>query len=210
MEQAVRNRRIPCLCHFTRASNIRSIFRRGILPREIAEERINNLLVNDEDRYDGHKNANCLSIGYPNYKMFYKLQHDNPHEDWIVIKVKPEILWLGDCAFCKENAASHIVTCIPITRRKGRTAFLGLFENYPGKRSREDLHLPDYYPTNPQAEVLYFGVIRPSEIMSIHFKNRESCRAGRESLHRIRNRRSWIRLKYGESQFKPRIDWEEW
>ncbi len=43
-------------------------------------------------------------------------------------------------------------------------------EGYP---KREDLHINDWYPTNPQAEVLVFGTISTDYISAVYFENHE-------------------------------------
>ena len=86
----------------------------GIILRATLEES-NGAAVNYNDpyRYDDCTDASCFSIGFPNYKMFWGLRKDNPGKEWVVIACKPDILWLKDCVFCYENAASDTVTSIP-------------------------------------------------------------------------------------------------
>jgi hypothetical protein len=72
VQEYVAEREIDCLVHFTRASNLDSILQRGLLPRDILMvEGYNDF--NDQYRHDG-TNAVCLSIGFPNYKMFFSLR----------------------------------------------------------------------------------------------------------------------------------------
>ena len=118
-------------------------------------------------RYDGFKNAICLSLGHPNYKMLYSLRIKHPSIEWVVLGVKPNILWEKDCAFCTSNAAKAQVTQIPIQKRKGLVAFNSMFLPITGKPSRQDLKLPDYCPTDPQAEVLLFDTILPNDIAGV-------------------------------------------
>ncbi len=167
METAVKKRNIVSLWHFTKLENVDLILTDGLVPRAVLEDKKAPVVYNDELRLDKCKDANCLSIGYPNYKMFYSLREKNNAQKWVIVALKPDILWLEDCAFCNENAASKNVTEIPLHLRKSTTAFQQLFAPIKGKPSRATLKLPDYYPTNPQAEVLVFCTIAPQYIIEI-------------------------------------------
>ena len=122
-------------------------------------------------------------------------------------KIKSDILWSGNCAYCMENAASNEVTSIPIDKRKGKGAFLSLFEEIEGHSSRDELQLPVYYPTNPQAEVLYFGIIQPTDILGVHFENKKVLKEAEKKLESIR---SEIKLTTSNYLFYFRKDYEEW
>ena len=123
--------------------------------------------------------------------------------EWVVLSIHPSVLWLKDCAFCIENAASNSVRFIPIDQRKGRRAFSQLFENREGWPQREDTGIPMNYTTNPQAEVLVFDVIEPNFIQSVNFKN----------IHRYNE----FKLQYpninsmlDRSVFDARFDYAAW
>lgn len=165
MQNEVKNRKIDYLWHFTKIENLDSILKNGLTPRATLEATNANVDYNDQHRLDGQKGANCLSLGHPNYKMFYSLRCQDQNQDWIVLAIKPEILWIKDCAFCHENAASTNVTSIPIQQRKGLQAFQAMFAAAAGKPDRSTIKLSDDYPTNPQAEILAFGVIEPQYIV---------------------------------------------
>jgi len=111
----------------------------------------------------------CLSIGFPNYRMFYKYR-SNLQGIWAVIKIDPAILWEKECAFCLENAASSRVRGIPIEVRRKPESLRALFRDYHVPEMlirREDLGLPDHFPTHPQAEVLVFDTIEAMWITEI-------------------------------------------
>jgi len=151
IQEFVAERGITYLMHFTRASNLDSILARGLVPRNtLILEGFDGL--NDQYRIDG-TNAVCLSIGFPNYKMFYGIQKDHAGETWVILWLHPQALWDLDCAFCIANAASNGVTSIPLEQRRGLAAFQAMYADWPTK-PRAELNIPNHYPTNPQAEVL--------------------------------------------------------
>jgi len=154
MKQAVEKKGIKNVLHFTRWENLSSILREGLIPRQSLETWASRFVFNDQVRVDYQKNANCLSIGHPNYKMFYGLRCADPSTQWVVITFKENVLWEKNCAFCVENAASSKVSSIPIEERKGIGAFEAMFAPSAGARARVQLGIPNHFPTNPQAEVL--------------------------------------------------------
>lgn len=203
MEDSVKKRNIDYLWHFTRLENVHSILANGLMPRADLEAANSTATYNDAYRADGQKSANCLSIGHPNYKMFYRLRQENPGVEWVVVGVKPDVLWLKDCAFCMENAASGNVTCIPIDQRRGVDAFEMLFDPVEGTPTRLALNLPDYCPTNPQAEVLVFDTIAINDIVGIAVPNK-----ARET--ELRAQYPEITIEYYRALYNARLDYKYW
>lgn len=113
------------------------------------------------------------SIGWPNYKLFYRFRRNDPNVKWIII-IHPSVLWEKDCAFCVSNAASNEVTCIPIAERKGLAAFEKLFEDIDGKPTRTELRIPDCCPTDPQAEILIFEIIEQQYIIGAFTEDKKT------------------------------------
>jgi len=173
MQNTVMHRGINFVVHFTRAKNLESILKHGILPiSELQTYRI-DYERNDDYRLDGCHDASSFSIGFPNYRMFYKYRLDNPNVDWVVLGVKKEVLWEKNCAFCVENAAKTSISNSSIAERSGVFAFKSLYEEFPEKPSRQTLKLHQSLPTNPQAEVLVFGKVEPHFIFAVAFESEE-------------------------------------
>lgn len=180
MQKAVQARGIRCVVHFTRLCNLGRILSEGLKSRNDLEQGVGECTFSDNIRVDGHTGAICLSISFPNYKMFYRLRCDNPQDKWVILLLKPSVLWKKDCAFFKTNAASNHCRFLDVASRKGEDSFLDLFD----EQSKEIQHtegttlsvdvrshyeLPTNYTTDPQAEVLCFDHIDISYIMKIFF-----------------------------------------
>ena len=194
-------RQIKFLFHFTRLENLTSILARGLYPRGECAERGITAITNDGYRLD-YTDAICLSVGFPNYKMFYGLRKDSPGTQWAVVALRPDVLWLKDCAFCRENAAKAAVTDIPVAHRKGLAAFRTLFDDFEDKQ-RASLNLPPEYPTHPQAEVLVFEHIGPESIIGAVFNDiafRDQYLA----------KGTAYQFKYIPDLFKGRVDYMHW
>ena len=80
IQQICEERGITTLIHFTRIENLQNILQEGLLGRSFLEERRQEFLFNDNDRADGHKEAVCLSISFPNYQMFYRIREKKRKE----------------------------------------------------------------------------------------------------------------------------------
>lgn len=169
--EEIKKRGITALYHFTRVENLPSIMRRGILPRKVLDETVPDFFYNDDNRYDNCTDAVCLSLEFPNYRMFYYERSQRPDSKWAVLKLKPSILTDFPCAFCWTNASDDTVTRIELSRRMGADAFRGLFADRPGFPQRAALGIPDSYPTNPQAEILAFATIPIEYIQRVHFQD---------------------------------------
>ena len=152
----IASRGIKELIHFTNISNLETIIKYGILPRKEVDRRIPTASVNDMNRYDTYTNATCLSVSFPNYKMFYKYQNEDKDARWAVLSLKPELLTNFDVKyffFYKENAAKN---------ESSRCSFAEMFGSSNGCD-----------PEDPQAEILAFGVIPPKYIQRIYVQTQE-------------------------------------
>jgi hypothetical protein len=179
---------IPYLVHFTRAANLQSVMRHGLYPISRIGEIGAIPEINDAFRFDGHKDGICLSIGFPNYRMFYSLRQDNPDVEWVVLVIAPAVLWVKDCAFCRHNAADRRISSQPLRQLKTHEAFVGMFEEIDGLASRKEQWLKPFDPTDGQAEVLVFNVIEPKLIGGVAFQSaatrdaHQSCVGDQQTL----------------------------
>ncbi len=205
IQQICEEKEITTLCHFTRIENLPSILQDGLLSRSALEADRRNFLFNDPDRADNNTDAVCLSISFPNYKMFYKLRKDwegVEYAQWVVLLLDAKVLWEFECAFCKENAASRRVNNVPLENRKRPEALKDLFEDFYGIR-HQDLSIPQNYPTHPQAEVLVFNPIPVQYIKEIHYWDA----AAQERLMPIRTSSNY---KISRQYFDSRSDYSIW
>lgn len=173
IEDFVNERGIKNLVHFTRVENLSSILNNGLIPVSYLSQKRMDYINNDDLRLDDCEDANCISIQYPNYQMFYKYRNQNRGTDWVILGIKKEVLWKKDCVFCVENAASGRMLSTSLDERRGVEALKRLYDEYPGKPLRTELKLRNDFPTHPQAEVLVFDIIEPELIWGVAFKSQE-------------------------------------
>ncbi|WP_312438500.1 DarT ssDNA thymidine ADP-ribosyltransferase family protein [Janthinobacterium sp.] len=167
IQQIVAARNIRYLCHFTRLENLESILNHGLLPTDWLDRNRIVSIRNDQARFD-RTTGICATVSFPNYKLFWPLRSDNPGTEWVVLRIKAEVLWQKNCAFCVRNAAHNEVTGIPLPLRQTTEAFRAMFDDFPGV-PRAGLNIPDRYTTNPQAEVLMLEPVELEDIDAIIF-----------------------------------------
>jgi hypothetical protein len=179
---------IPYLVHFTNLLNLKSILRHGILPKDDFNNISTNIITNDQHRWDNCTDAVSLSISFPNSLMFYKYRQQNFFDKWVVLLIKPKLLWEQDCAFCAHNAADKRMRHLPINKRKGISAFKKLFFEIDGCESRLENKLESHLTTDVQAEVLLFGRVAISDIIEVAFDDEISRRAFKSTYPHINSR----------------------
>ena len=163
------SRRVPFLVHFTRAVNLPTIMTHGICSIERSKEIGLSPSVNDEFRMDGYLNAASFSISFPNSRMFYKYRMLNPSEEWVVLIIRPQVLWDKKNAFCSFNAADTRVKKRVLSELSLPSAFEQMFEERDEGDSRVSQGLMAFEPTDVQAEVLVFECVEPNLIAEIIF-----------------------------------------
>lgn len=204
MENFLKQNRIDWLYHFTRAENLPSILKYGLLPRETLELSCIDSQFNDNYRYDKCLNAVCMSIEFPNYRMFYKYRKQNPSIDWVVIRLDAQILCDYECVYCWTNAGSANMYDTSIEERMGKEAFFDLFKDRNGYPQRDELNIPMYYPTNPQAEVLVLGSIPVSYIQKIYVNSTSTLMKYKDIVPHN------IDILIESEAFSYRKDWSFW
>jgi ssDNA thymidine ADP-ribosyltransferase, DarT len=203
VQEFVQERGIKGLFHFTRAGNLGSILQRGLITRDTLLREGNVAACNDSYRLD-NTNAVCLSIAFPNYKMFWSLRERTKQQgvDWIILAIRPAALWELPAAFCRDNAAAASVTAILLEQRRSLDAFKAMYGDFDEKK-RTALPIKDDFPTNPQAEVLMLnGVPRSYILGALVLNNQVKEKLG--ALH------SGLEFRVNAGYFRYRTDFEHW
>lgn len=175
---AVQKRGISSLVHFTRTENLESILKYGLHPRKNLDEGKIIGVFNDSIRVDEKRNANCLSISFPNSKMFYKLRQEAEGVSWCVITLNPQIMVDKKCAFYPSNAACNTVRNVNVSQYLGQLAFDNMFSSKVHGTSivnrSEQGSILDKDPTDVQAEVMVFDIIEPNYITGVYFNSNKT------------------------------------
>lgn len=203
MQNIIQSRGINYVLHFTQLGNLDSILANGILTRDNCTASRMQYSFNDQHRLDGHTNASCFSIGFPNYKMFYKLRQENDAVDWVVLALHPKVMIEKNCSFYPTNAASNPIRHADPNTLVGAQALENMFGEIQGKPSRAELNLPNDCTTDPQAEVLIFDQVEPAYIGGIATSSQRLANA-------LTTRNLGIDVQYVDAFFSPRKDYGHW
>lgn len=176
IEQMMGSRGITQLCHFTPIDNLESILSNGLYSREYIEENVPDAIWTDDSRAEGMKKGICLSVSFPNDKMFYKKRKERVDiKEWVVVILDArEVILSLDCAFFPTNAAFSGYRNKPLSDFMTSNAFYSLFENRVETRNgtvERDRELNDKYPTDVQAEVIVFDHIPPDSIIGCQLQS---------------------------------------
>jgi hypothetical protein len=180
----------------------------GLLPRKALAERRIPSEINDPLRIDGHLDASCVSIEFPNDRLFFKYRKIASPADWVVLEMPVRVLWEYKCAFCPVNAANIWIKSEPVADWVSPNALRSMFDKgfYVEPQASRSSELPRSWPTHPQAEVLVFGTIPAVFIEAVYFENKQSL-ALEAAVETEETTRSW---GVHSSLFSPRCDSEQW
>jgi hypothetical protein len=170
----VKQRGIRDLFHFTRVENIESIMSRGLVSVSELRDREVPFVASDSERRDGRLDGVSLSVSFPNWKMFYnkRVNSDAPTH-WVVLSVRPSVLWTHRVEFFTYNAASAEMIDSDRSTHVRSSAFRELFAS-EHRMTEKGSPLPKRFPTQNQAELLVFDPILPRDF--------QYCVVGTEEL----------------------------
>lgn len=207
--KVAKDQKVKWFIHFTNAKNIPSIIENGLLSvAELKGQGIKHY-NNDDKRMDDIPESISLSVSWPNYQMFYSVRQKDSSNKWVVLRLKAEEVLGLNCAFCYTNAASNSVRSIPLETRKTVDSFTQMFSEREDKKTRKEMGLKSFEPTDPQAEILVCEKIPASMIESVHFDD-EEVKKGYRTMLRESGIYAWSSQKEFMNYFTPRHDYIFW
>jgi hypothetical protein len=164
-------RDIQRLCHFTSSANFLHVLQSGLLKDRKTLDSEQNVVVNptDEMRFDGHREAICCSVEYPNtYYLDVAVKKQVLFEGWIILFLKPDLLWSPHTLFCEKNAAAANGALI----MRGEKGYRSMFPSSARGYARKATQLL-CSPTDLQAEVLIPGPILLNQVIGMAMRSEE-------------------------------------
>jgi hypothetical protein len=139
---------------------------------------------NDPLRLDGQIDHISCSIEYPNYWYFRNAKAKEVlFKDWLVIYIKPEVVWSSANYFVPRNAAAQRGELLV----PGVDGFRNMYsQNVSGARGKvyqRTPHMLSCCPTDDQAEVLVPTHIELRHIFGVAFYSEEQIR---DEVYRLR------------------------
>lgn len=163
------DRHVTQLLHFTQVSNLSSILEHGLVPRSILDDNNVDYAWSDPWRLDDQLNSISLSVTCFNWEMLIAVRRRLGDAEWLVLAIDAMILPGAKCRFYPGNAASGEFARSNMSYRS-INAFEKMFEDrspfgsFKGSSYRTESNLQINMTTNPQAEILFEGIIPISAI----------------------------------------------
>lgn len=190
IRRSAQERGVRFLMHFTRAENLPSIVRNGIVARLEMDEREIDGFGSAKHRIDDRDDAVSVSVSAFNPVMFAAKRRMSGTAPWVILLLDPSILWTHRCRFHARNAATK-----EMKHHRGRLdgpwAFDRMFSEdfrhhrFSGGCYRDETEIPDCLPTRPDAEVQVFDPIDPTAIIHAWADRLDVGRAVQEELNRL-------------------------
>jgi hypothetical protein len=202
-------RKISSLFHFTSIRNLESIVSNGFLGRESLTKKGLKFNVTDEIRHEPVLDGICFSLSRPNYYMAARK---------IISGHEMILLELQDLAGLLTNY--NFITSpgnfgSPIIKNKvenwpeefiGGQGLMNLFRN---PEIRRKYAVPDFEPTDPQAEVIFLERLPWSYVKKIYFPNATKYSVKEEITKIVRGLPTGVVFQSQVSDVFPDIDWKE-
>lgn len=201
IQEECAKRNIDCLFHFTPVDHLDSILKHGLLTPKTCSARSVAHMPNDAVRFD-RQDAICLSVEWPNYKLFWNFRQRDTSRPWAIIAIQHRVLWEKRVCFNTTNAADNSMSNQTFEARRGAEKFREMFDDSSG-RVRAEVRITDNLPTNPQAEVLCRDNIEPAYFMGVMFDRSDV-------YQRYKAAYPHVTFWHQDYYFKYRPDYEHW
>lgn len=168
----INQRGVQSFYHFTPYLNLENILSFGLISKDEIQKRLWNGSIGffsslDSGRWEGRTDCVCLSVSFPNYKMLYTKQKEDPNCPFVLLELDARPFLSADntsMAFFPTNAAKGRSKNNPITDEEfvehGKLEWARRMFSPEGRSSL----IPSSCTTDPQAEILFKGTIDPSVI----------------------------------------------
>ena len=131
----------------------------------------------DLNRLDGRRDHVCCSVEYPNGWYFRRAQSkESLFRDWVVLFLRPDLLWAPGTLFCPRNAAAGRGAGV----QPGFSAYAAMYaatvSGQSGRTFQRSLHQLPSSPTDDQAEVLIPDQVSVDSILGVGVRDVEQAK----------------------------------
>lgn len=160
---------IKSVFHFSIFDNLKSILDNGINSRKYLENKTISYMWMDENRFDDRRDWISTSLSYPNlYLIRNKIKSWDIESELVLLEIDPQIIGSLPAIFFPGNAARSDLNA---NYKEDRIQYLdlcGIQNLFLNKEVREKYNLPNYHPTDPQAEILFYRHVPARFIKAIY------------------------------------------
>lgn len=201
-------RNITSLFHFTSIKNLESIITHGFLGRESLKERGLDFTPSDQTRYEPILDGVCFSLSRPNHYMAAR-KIVSGHE-MVLLEIQGLDSLLTNYNFFSSpgNFGS------PALKRKIESwpeEFIGgqgLMNLFKSSATREKYSIPDFEPTDLQAEIIVVERLPWSFVKKVYFPNSTEYSVEEEVRRIVRKLPTGVVLQSQVRDVFPDIDWK--
>jgi hypothetical protein len=160
---------IKSVFHFSIFDNLKSILDNGINSRKYLENKTISYMWMDENRFDDRRDWISTSLSYPNlYLIRNKIKSWDIESELVLLEIDPQIIGSLPAIFFPGNAARSDLNSNYKVDRIQYLDFCGIQNLFLNKEVREKYNLPNYHPTDPQAEILFYRHVPARFIKAIY------------------------------------------
>jgi hypothetical protein len=160
---------IKSVFHFSIFDNLKSILDNGINSRKYLENKTISYMWMDENRFDDRRDWISTSLSYPNlYLIRNKIKSWDIESELVLLEIDPQIIGSLPAIFFPGNAARSDLNANYKEDRIQYLDFCGIQNLFLNKEVREKYKLPNYHPTDPQAEILFYRHVPARFIKAIY------------------------------------------
>lgn len=202
-------RKITSLFHFTSIKNLESIVSNGFLGRETLTERGLTFKITDQIRHEPVLDGICFSLSRPNYYMAAR-KIISGHE-MILLELQELEGLLANYNFIASPGNFGSPTLKKRVENWPEEFFggQGLMNLFRNSEIRRKYAIPDFEPTDPQAEIILLERLPWSYVRKIYFPNETKYSVKEEISRIIRRLPTGIIIQSQVSDVFPEIDWRE-
>jgi hypothetical protein len=202
-------REITSLFHFTSIKNLESIASNGFLGRESLISLNISFTPSDQIRYEPILDGVCFSLSRPNYYMAARKVIAGHEMVLLELQGLSELLTNFNFVASPGNFGS------PVLKRKieswpeefiGGQGLMNLFKN---PKVREKYEIPDFEPTDPQAEIILLEGVPWGFVKKIYFPNSAGYSIEEEIRKIVRELPAGVVLHSQVRDVFPDINWKD-
>jgi hypothetical protein len=202
-------REISSLFHFTSIKNLESIAANGFMGRESLNNMNLNFTQSDQIRYEPILDGVCFSLSRPNYYMAARKIISGHEMVLLELQGLNELLTKYNFVASPGNFGS------PFLKRKieswpeefiGGQGLMNLFKN---PDIRKKYNIPDFEPTDPQAEIILLDGIPWHFVKKIYFPNSAGYSVEEELRKIVRELPVGAVLHSQVREVFPDINWKD-
>ncbi len=176
IQDVMNDKGLKYLVHFTNILNLDSILENGLYSNEELDSNKIDAHTNDEHRLEELEDGICLSLTFPNSRMFYSCRQRDQSTKWCVLVLDIDILHEKECLFFDTNAAFGKFRKVDLKSLATAQALDDLFaneiQNKDGLLKRSNNLLAND-TTDVQAEVICLEHIEPRYIQGAIFNTND-------------------------------------